>query len=211
MHTTQYFLRVISQALLTPSKRVRNFVIDESQSYRESYKRDLLAGFFVFSTYSHTRQIHPIPKRNPRSLNYHHTYNKERSYSPTALTMPLKPAQRIEWARQVLRTTYSELMMYLSMKLDKDDNPSTVEEMTKDNDLNKNLVERMENIREDDFFALLAVRGNHERFLRGWMGLEEHRRHWELSYYEVRTDIQWQEHLDDLQAIYHEIKDAKLM
>lgn len=125
--------------------------------------------------------------------------------------MPLTTAQRIEWTRQVLRTTYAELMAFLVIKRLTVNSPRTEEDMVKDDDLNKVLVEKMEKIREDDSFALLAVRGNHQRFLRGWMLLEEHRHHWELPYYETRTDTQWDEHLDDLDAIHAEIKDARLM
>ena len=125
--------------------------------------------------------------------------------------MPPTTAQRIEWARQVLRTTYAELMAFLVLKLFTVNNPTKTTEKVNDNDLNKRLAAKMEEVREDDSFFLLAVSGNHDRFLRGWMRLEEHRRHWELPYYELRTDDQWQEQLDDLEAIHDEIKGAKLM
>ena len=102
-------------------------------------------------------------------------------------------------------------MALISRKLLQDDNPSTEDVMAEDNALNKRLVERMEGVREAEYFGLLAVRGSNERFMRGWMDLEEHRRHWELPYYETRTDAQWQEMLDEIQAIHNMIKDATLM
>ena len=80
--------------------------------------------------------------------------------------------------------------------------------MVADNDLNKRLVGLMEEIRDDDFFAQLTVRGSSEQFLMGWSFLEDYRRHWELPYYEKYDDAQWQQQLTDLQEIMDAIGGA---
>ena len=125
--------------------------------------------------------------------------------------MPVDPALLVSGAHTHLELNYTMLMTWLECKLTSFTNPSTEDQMANDNDTNKRLVNLMEDVREDDFFAQLAVRGSHERFLRGWMLLEEHRHHWELPYYETRDDAQWKQHLEELQMIKDTIGDAKLM
>ena len=119
-------------------------------------------------------------------------------------------AEQVQWARQLLRSKYAGLVSLLNCKLTLDYNPCTEELMAEDEDLNKSLVKKMEEVRDDDFFVYLVVSGSDEKFMRGWKALEEHRRRWELPYYEKYTDAQWREQYDDIQEIYNLIKNATL-
>ena len=120
-------------------------------------------------------------------------------------------ADRVQWARQDLRSNYAGLVSLLNCKLTLYYNPSTEEVKAEDNDLNKSIVKKMEEVRDADFFVYLVVQGSDEKFMRGWKALEEHRRHWELPYYETYTDAQWREQYDDIQNIYNLIKDANMI
>ncbi|KAL8790269.1 MAG: hypothetical protein Q9195_006427 [Heterodermia aff. obscurata] len=123
--------------------------------------------------------------------------------------MPLNTELLVESAKTDLRIDFDFLLSSLFLKIYTDDNPSTEAERVQDNELNKTLVEKMERVRDNDFFTSMAVRGSDARFTRGWMRLEEYRHRWEKPYYQTYTDSQWKKQCDDLQEIYDEIKDAK--